>query len=80
MALTINPARFYSALNVDSTTITEMLRVTEALCRRFLGLAPDAVLADSVDEGVFYRGHDSGCSLFDFRRGCGPKFDRHWRC
>ena len=53
MALTINPARFYSALNVDSTTITEMLRVTEALCRRFLGLAPDAVLADSVDEGVF---------------------------
>ena len=53
MALTIDPARFYSALNVPSTTITELLRVTEALCRRFLGLEPDAVLADSVDEGVF---------------------------
>ena len=53
MALTITPARFYSALNVPSTTITDLLRVTEAMCRRFLGLEPDAVLADTIDEDVF---------------------------
>ena len=53
MALTITPARFYSALNVPSTTITDLLRVTEALCRRFLSLEPDAVLADTIDEDVF---------------------------
>ena len=54
MALDINAGpRFRSALNADSTTVNSLLVVTEAICRKFLGLADDATVSETLNEDVF---------------------------
>lgn len=54
MALDLNVSpRFRSALNTDSVTTGTLLAVTEAICRKFLGLADDATVSETINENVF---------------------------
>ena len=57
MALDINAGpRFRSALNTDSETTNSLLVVTETLCRKFLGLADDETVSETINEDVFLEG------------------------